>query len=219
MLGLRRVARTGLEVSDRVPTRMGVHESAVNLAEQSQAYWNTGGDRWANDSHIKSGSQFAGSELWWKIGREHLALFDTMAGAFRADQPWSCVAEWGCGGGANAVHFAPRTRRYVGVDVSPAALKECQQQLRAVTDTEFVPVLAQVADPQSAAAIISTGCDLFLCTYVFELIPSPEYGLEIPRIARSLLAPHGLALIQIKYSDGSRRTRRFGGTTAATQRA
>jgi hypothetical protein len=44
--------------------------------------------------------------------------------------------------------------------------------------------------------------DLFLCFYVFELIPTPEYGERLLRIASRVLAPGGLALIQVKYHDG-----------------
>ncbi len=55
-------------------------------------------------------------------------------------------------------------------------------------------------------------CDLFLCTYVMELVPTPEYGKRIVDIAFKLLRPGGLAMIQIKYSTASAATqpRRWG---------
>jgi hypothetical protein len=68
-------------------------------------------------------------------------------------------------------------------------------------------VLADVAHPESAARQIPDKCDLFLCFYVLELVPTPEYGLRLLHIARNLLADDGIALVQIKYSTGSWRTR------------
>ena len=59
-----------------------------------------------------------------------------------------------------------------------------------------------VTDPEDAIRQVAGTCDIFLCFYVFELIPTPEYGERVLRIARELLAPGGLALIQVKYDDG-----------------
>ena len=50
-------------------------------------------------------------------------------------------------------------------------------------------------------------CELFLCFYVFELLPTPEYGLRLLNIARQLLVPGGVAVIQIKYSTSDRWTK------------
>lgn len=40
-----------------------------------------------------------------------------------------------------------------------------------------------------------------------ELIPTPEYGERLLRIAHRMLRPGGVALIQIKYSNGRWATR------------
>ncbi|WP_017985561.1 methyltransferase domain-containing protein [Amycolatopsis methanolica] len=48
---------------------------------------------------------------------------------------------------------------------------------------------------------------MFLCLYVFEVLPTPEYGERILRLAHRMLAPGGLALIQIKYDEGRWLTR------------
>jgi hypothetical protein len=58
-----------------------------------------------------------------------------------------------------------------------------------------------VMEPETAVPDIGS-CDVFLCVYVFELIPTPEYGVRLLTVARDLLAPGGIALIQIKYDDG-----------------
>jgi hypothetical protein len=38
---------------------------------------------------------------------------------------------------------------------------------------------------------------------VFELIPTPEYGARLLRIASSVLAPDGIGIVQIRYSTDS----------------
>ncbi|MGH3517110.1 MAG: class I SAM-dependent methyltransferase [Haloechinothrix sp.] len=110
--------------------------------------------------------------------------------------------EWGCGGGANAIHFAPQCEEFIGVDVSSDTLDECARQIAATCATVFRPVQIEVAQPEQAVDKIGSTCDIFLSFYVFELIPTPEYGERLVRIARNLLAPGGLALIQIKYDEG-----------------
>ena len=66
--------------------------------------------------------------------------------------------------------------------------------------TNFARVLIEASDPDAALTRVAGPCDLFLCTYVFELLPSPEYGLRLLRIAHQLLAPGGIAIVQVKHS-------------------
>jgi hypothetical protein len=103
--------------------------------------------------------------------------------------------------------FAPRCDEFIGVDVAEAAtLAECARQVAEVCNTPFIPVLVKIPDPEAAVRMISPKCDLFLCFYVLELVPSQEYGLRLPRIAHDVLTDDGLALVQIKYSTRSWRT-------------
>jgi hypothetical protein len=81
------------------------------------------------------------------------------------------------------------------------------RQVTARSDTPFQPVLVDVRHPQAALRHITVPCHVFLCVYVFELIPSPAYGERILRIAQEILSPGGLALVQIKYDIGSWRSR------------
>ena len=120
----------------------------------------------------------------------------------RFDRPLTRVVEWGCGGGANAVHFAPRSDEFIGVDVVADTLAECTRQVAAVCETPFTPVLVEVADPEKALAEIGGNCDLFTSFYAFELIPTPEYGVGILRIAFETLAPGGAALIHVSTASG-----------------
>jgi hypothetical protein len=73
--------------------------------------------------------------------------------------------------------------------------------------TPFVKVLADIARPEEAARDISRPCDLFLCLYVLELVPTQAYGLRLMRIAYNLLGSGGQAFVQIKYATGAWRTR------------
>ena len=130
----------------------------------------------------------------------------------RSAPPARGTGSWngGCGGGANAVHFAPRAEEFVGVDVSSETLAECERQVTAACATACHAVEIEVGEPEKALGEIGAKCDVFLCLYVFELIPTPAYGERLLRIARELLAPGGLALIQIKYTTVRWRTRPRG---------
>ena len=215
----KRLVRDGL---DFTLTRVGLGQPESRLARDSQSFWNgpLHDDSWRNNSHWQDGSAFADDNAWRAVGQGHLDLYEHFARAVQYDRPLGRVVEWGSGGGANAVHFAPRSQEYVAVDVAADSLVECERQVRAVCDTPFTAVLADVADPEAAARRVPQPCDLFLCCYVLEMVPTPEYGLRLLRIAHDLLADDGLALIQIKYRTASWRTRprrrRYRSTTAAS---
>jgi SAM-dependent methyltransferase len=200
---LGRWAATVEDVVQRVLATAGLRHAESRIFGDSQVYWHTSGDdRWKANSHWRDAPVFAGSDLWSRIGREHLDMVERGARLVGSPRPWDRVIEWGCGGGANAVHFASRAKEFIGVDISADSLRECARQVDAVCDTPFRPVVVSVAEPEKAVTEVGGQCDLFLCCYVFELIPTPEYGERLLRIARDLLAPGGLALIQIKYDEG-----------------
>jgi SAM-dependent methyltransferase len=181
----------------------GLKQAEAKISADSQEYWSeSGSDRWKGDSHWRDAEAFDAGDLWSQIGARHLAMFERGARAVEFSRPWGRVVEWGCGGGANAAHFAPQAKEFIGVDLSAESLDECGRQVAAHSETEFRPVRIEVATPEKAVEEIGTGCDIFLCFYVFELIPTPEYGERLLRIARDLLASGGLALIQIKYDEG-----------------
>jgi SAM-dependent methyltransferase len=200
---IRRVGGRGRELLLRTLARAGFTQSESRISGDAQRYWNdTGVTRWKADSHWRDADVFGDGELWSRLGRAHLELVERGARKVEFSRPWRRVVEWGCGGGANAVHFAPLAEEFIGVDVSTESLAECGRQVAAHCDTPYRPVRVEVADPERAVAQIGGDCDIFLCCYVFELIPTPEYGERLLRIARDLLAPGGLALIQVKYDDG-----------------
>lgn len=211
---LKRAVRHVEDVAQRTLSTVGLRQSDERIAAEAQDYWNSSNERhWANNSHWRTGSAFAvdpaGTDLWAEIGRRNLDQFERAARHAGFTGPWGRVLEWGCGGGANAVHFAPRADEFIGVDVSAASIEECGRQVRAVCDTPFRPVHIDAATPEKVVDEVG-GCRVFVSYYVFELLPSPAYGVRLLRLARRLLEPGGLAVIQIKYSDHRWRTRSRG---------
>jgi predicted SAM-dependent methyltransferase len=71
----------------------------------------------------------------------------------------------------------------------------------------FAPVLIDGAEPEKFTSLIPTASDLFLSTYVFESLPSEEYGLRVLKLVYDLLGPQGMAMIQVKYSTSDWRTK------------
>jgi SAM-dependent methyltransferase len=215
----RNSLRKGREIAVRALSDLGLGQSEAGISADSQRYWQDSARAgWTDNSHWRDSSVFAATDLWARIGREHLDLFDKFARAVDFTRPLGRVVEWGCGGGANAVRFAPRAEEFIGVDIAAETLDECARQVAATCDTRFRPVRIDVTDPEGALRQIGEPCDVFLCFYVFELLPTPAYGERVLRIAHELLAPGGLAIIQIKYDDGnwlSKPRRRFNASAVA----
>lgn len=206
---------------DRVTVRLGFGHSEDRLAQDAQAYWSdsTQEPAWRDNSHFRDAPAFQAAVDWESVGRDHWELFERLARVTPFDGQLSRVVEWGCGGGANAVAFAPRCKEFVGVDVNAESVAECGRQVAAHGDTPFSGVVVDLNRPEDAVDQIGE-VDLFLCLYVLELVPSPDYGLRLMRIAHRLLADGGLALVQIKYHTGSWRTasrrHRYRGAVAAS---
>jgi len=207
------------DIVDRLLVGFGFGHSESRLERDAATFW-TGeeDDHWRNSTHINDGSVFDQVE-WESVGRRHLELFDRMSYSTRAEGPLTRAVEWGVGGGANAVAFAPSVDEFVGVDVKQSILDAASSQVAKYTDTPFTPVLVDVEHPESAEAEIGT-VDLFLCLYVLELVPSQQYGLRVMQIAHRLLSEGGLAFVQIKYDTGRWNTRsrgrRYRGSVAAS---
>ena len=178
--------------------RFGPGQGAAVLESDADAYWrNTRQPGWQSNSHWRESVQ----HHWDRIGSSSLAIAERLARTTGQPLPGRRTVEWGAGGGANAVRFAPRCEEFVAVDIAQASLDECERQVALVTSTPVRKVLIDVAEPEKAIPEIGpASCDLFLCVYVMELVPSQQYGLRLLDVAAQLLAPDGLALIQTKYS-------------------
>jgi len=201
---------------DQALNRLGFNQSAERLTADAETYW-TGkqGEAWTADSHWRGGLS---EKDWRAIGDDHWALWEMFARAVNATGPLRRIVDWGCGGGANAVAFAPHCAEYIGADIVPATVRECEKQVATTCNTRFNGVVIDTTQPEISAQDIPR-CDLFICFYVLELVPTPEYGLRILNIAANLLEPGGYAMIQIKYRSGWRtasRGRRYKSSTAAS---
>jgi SAM-dependent methyltransferase len=192
--------------------RLGAHQGEKRITRDANRFWNGTGPNMHQYSHWRGSGIFADEERWRTIGAFHLKLYRDFLGLVGGSHSPDRILEWGCGGGANAVHFAPLTKEYVGVEVSQANLDECRRQLTLQGYGGFVPILIDAAAPEQILSRVPDRCDLFLCTYVFEVLPTPEYGAKLLRIAHDLLNENGLALIHIRYRTESWTTKpkRFG---------
>lgn len=184
--------------------------SEAELVSEAEAYWRGDADILPQHSHWRGAGIFD-DERWGRLGKRHVALYERLTKLAERPERVGTIVEWGCGGGANAVHFAPYCSTFVGVDISKSSLDECGRQLQALDFSGYVPIEIDVASPESALRALPAPADFFLCTYVFELLPSADYGLRLLELAHRMLAANGMALIQIRCSDGTWQTkpRRF----------
>ncbi len=194
-------------VDDRLE-RIGLKQSATRRLSDAEQYWaEAGTDRWQCDSHWRGASAFESDDDWLSVGADHVELTRRLAPHALDPRPNALrILEWGAGGGANAVHFAPLADEFIAVEISAESLDECARQVASVCATPFQSVRAELDHPEGVVAEVD-GCELFLCFYVLELVPSREYGLRLLRIAHRLLTPGGTAIVQVKYSTADKRTR------------
>ena len=208
MTRLRRAAGAARNRAHFALGQAGLVHSSSRLTHDASQYWyGERDDRWQNDSHWHSGSKFEDTGLWGAMGQEHLRLYQRLRQTASEPAPLKRIIDWGCGGGANAVSFAPLAEELIVVDVNAESIDECTRQVALAGSTPFVKVLANIAHPEEAARDIPRPCDLFLCLYVLELVPTQAYGLRLMRIAYNLLGQGGQAFVQVKYATGSWRTR------------
>jgi SAM-dependent methyltransferase len=180
-----------------------IPQTPARRAAESAAYWATSDtDLWLSDSHVRGSV-----DGWDLIGQVHHGYFLDFTRAVEADPRPARVLEWGAGGGANAVVFAPDAEEFIAVDVSQVVLEECRSQVAAVCETTFTPVLVPVDRPEAASELIAGEVDLFLCFYVIELLPSRKHARRVMEEAARLLRPGGLAVVQVKYQTRSPLTR------------
>jgi SAM-dependent methyltransferase len=154
-------------------------------------------------SHWRGQGRWADDAAWRSIGQAHLATVRTMMRAAQCTTPIDRMLEWGPGGGANAVAFAELAGQMIGVDISGPNLDECARQLIASGYGYFQPVHIPADQPENVLNEVTEPIDLFLCTAVFQHMPSQAYGCRVLELAHQLLRPGGLALVQIRYDDGS----------------
>lgn len=205
------LASSGYRLGQRiVRDGLGLYEDEEKIIADSQVFWTQISQREqeGGNAHWRGNGVFS-DRRWSEIGTHNLSLFQRMAGTTWLRGRAARVVDWGCGGGANAVHFGVGAAHYYGVDITQASLDECARQMHGAGLHNFVPVLIDAAKPEQARELIPSTCDLILSTYVFEAMPSKAYGERVLRLMAELLAPGALAFLQIKYSDGTLRSRPY----------
>lgn len=186
-------------------TKLPLGQRSPRSLTDANMYWSDShGSQWAENSHWRRG---LGDDLFLQTGRDHLFIFELFSRAIGGESGLGVVVEWGCGGGANAVAFAPLATRFIAADVSKDSLVECVRQVEAVCDTPVEEVLIDIESPEDAAATLEGTCDTFLCLYVLELAAGPAEALRIIRIAERVLVSGGIAFVQIKYQTVHRSSR------------
>ena len=180
-------------------------ESPQLLAAAAGRYWSGSAERpWTRDmSHWRGQGRWSDDALWSSIGHEHVEMFDAFRRQVGHVRPVRRMLEWGPGGGANALAFAPRVEALYGVDVSAPNLRECGRQLADAGYAGWHPVHIDAGRPADVLDAVADPIDLVLCTAVFQHFPGQAYGLEVLRVMRELLTPGGLAIVQTRYDDGS----------------
>jgi 2-polyprenyl-3-methyl-5-hydroxy-6-metoxy-1,4-benzoquinol methylase len=191
-------------VTNKFRSVFHIYDSENKLAADSQDYWDRDyfdKSKLAQDAHWKNKGIFENQQRWLSIGKQHLDLILKYSSVLNLQFPVKQIVEWGCGGGANAVHLAPLTDNFVGIDIASDSLVECKKQVSEIGLNNFQPVLINAVSPETVLKENLAGVDLFICTYVFELFPSPKYGLNVLNLANKMLSSNGIAFIHIRYND------------------
>ncbi|MEP9348018.1 methyltransferase domain-containing protein [Xanthobacter sp. KR7-225] len=186
-------------------------QSEEKRAAEAAQFWSESenNETIKDKSHWRGFGRYADDDVWLKIGHTRLHELESLL-ALAGRGPAQSMIEWGPGGGSNAVALAPTMQKFYGVDISQANLDECGRQLRSVGFTNYDPVLVDPANIDLVKDACLAGIepvDFFLSVAVFQHFPSKAFGLEILSLANRLMKPDGVALIQIRYDDGSIRMR------------
>jgi ubiquinone/menaquinone biosynthesis C-methylase UbiE len=187
--------------------RVGWTQSEARMISDAQQYWRQNSAKHSLHSHWRSAME-PGS--WEALGQFHRELFDGFFPECRGPRRMPRMIEWGCGGGANAIAFADLVEEFIGVDISAESLEECGRQLSGY-DLRYTSQIVTAAQPELVLDSLKNPVDFFLCTFVFELLPTEGVGKQILKVAHQCLRDGGVAMIQVKYatSDPATRSRQF----------
>jgi len=130
-------------------------------------------------------------------GEQHIeAMFDIVRDRLDSGFAPDRALDFGCGVGRLVIPLAKRCREVVGVDVSPSMLVEAKKNCEA----EGVSNVRFVKSDDSLSGL--TGAFDFIHSYiVLQHIPVARGEKIVARLAE-LLAPNGVAMIQVPYTSG-----------------
>jgi len=152
-------------------------------------------------SHWVGEGRFENSDTWASIGETHFQMWKQFTTICGEEQVNKRMIEWGSGGGANAIAFAPAFENFSGVEITEASLNECKKQLETRGIKGFTPMLINTESPEEVLTQIDEPFDFFLAVGVFHHFPSKDYGARVLSVANAILRPGAMALIQIRYDD------------------
>ncbi len=208
---IQKVLRAGRICEDAVRRALHVHDSQSNIESSAQKFWTRPPDQKNNFWWHWRNSPAYTDQQWLDIGTKHLRLYQELERMTENSQPLRKVVDWGCGGGANAVAFAPICDEFYGLDPSDHALEETHKQLESFSCSNFRRVKLDISKPEAALTVLPSDVDLFYCLYVFEVFPSQKYGGRILDIAKRMLRPGGSCFVQIKYTTNwTTQSRKWG---------
>ena len=184
-------------------------ESRHKVTDDAASFWSASTDnsRIKDLSHWLGEGRWSDEKSWLAIGEKHFGMYEKLCLLADRPRPLQSMVEWGPGGGANAVRFCSEISQLHGVDVSEANLKKCEQQLERRGFNGFHPVLIDIHHPEEALTAVGSPVEFFIATAVYQHFPGKLYGVKITKLAYELLNDNGIALIQIRYSDGSKALR------------
>ena len=118
-----------------------------------------------------------------------------LANRFNCPQQLGTALEFGCGVGRLLLPLARRSRRAIGVDVSPTMLQHCAENARnaGLDNVELVGDLALLDADHGAL-------DLVLSFIVFQHIPT-DLGIVYLAALLRLLRPGGWGLVHLTYAN------------------
>jgi len=190
--------------------RFGDETSAETVHQEITTVWESHDDeQYRQDQSHWRGIGRWNEQKWTELGRGTAQRLEELHHA--AHREWDTakppvVLEWGPGGGANLYAIADRASTMYGVDISAKNLEEAGRVLSEIPGGQFVPVLLD-GEPGTVIDSIDRPVDLFLSTAVFQHFPSQQYGAEVLRAVRQVMAPGGLGYVQIRFDDGTERYR------------
>ena len=157
-----------------------------------------------DNSHYRGVGRWADDALWRSVGERSLATVNQMLQVYCLGAGyWTkarTVLEWGPGGGSNPFAFRNFVPTYYGVDISQSNLDEADRILRAENCDLFQKVYLRESLTEVTDAV-KHPIDVFLSTAVFQHFPSQQYGVDVLRCVRELMADDAIGFVQIRFAN------------------
>ena len=184
-----------------------IPQSEERISRDATKFWSSSdkSDRIKQLSHWLGKGKWSDEQRWTRLGQMNFDRFEQLCLLANTTRPIRSMIEWGPGGGANAVQFCSEVERFIGVDISMANLAESLRQLESRGFDEFQPIWIKSEKPEQVLDYVDFPVDFFLSTSVYQHFPSKDYGVRVTKLAYQLLSEEGVALIQIRYDDGSKK--------------